>query len=351
MSAKTVYILHKTGANSHYVALNHLLIKQGYVFKYREFSVIGKIFKSLIKLNFILFKKQMINAAFIIGLLISKNKKIVLGIAPFDSKLLPLLKILKNHKIYYHTSWTCWDQTFHPKTKNNSPKVLEMWKNFLENKTTHIFCVTQKSKKQLLENYGIDDKKISVVYHALNLQFSEKTNVKKTENSFIYYGRLVPQKGIAEILNFFAKHREATLTIIGDGDQRKLVEKFATSYPNINYSAYISDKKAMINILAKHQYLILNSKKTNKWEELFGLVIIESMSQGVIPISSNHSGPKEIITEETGYLFEEGFLEPTLIGILEKNNSTTLKVDQCIKTSKSFLPENIAEHWKAILTS
>jgi len=351
MSVKIVYILHKTGANSHYVALDHLLKKNGYILKFREFSVFSKIFKSVFKLNFKLFKKQLTNAAFLTGLLFSKNKKIVLGIAPFDSKLLTLLRILKNHKIYYHTSWTCWDQTFHPKTKNNSQKVLDIWKDFLENKTRHLFCVTEKSKKQLLENYLLNDKKISVVYHALNPQFSEKINVEKTENSFIYYGRLLPQKGIAEVLHFFAEHREATLTLIGDGDEKNLAEKFATSYPNINYKTHISEKKTLINILTKHQYLILNSKKTSKWEELFGLVIIESMSQGVIPVSPSHSGPKEIITEETGYLFEEGLMEPTLLNILNRKSAIPQMAAQGVQTSKLFLPENIAERWKAILIS
>ncbi|MEX2349697.1 MAG: glycosyltransferase, partial [Flavobacteriaceae bacterium] len=93
------------------------------------------------------------------------------------------------------------------------------------------------------------------------------------------------------------------------------------------------------------------SKRTSKWEELFGLVIIESMSQGVIPVSSSHSGPKEIITEGTGYLFEEGQMERTLINILEKKDSPNLKAAECIKISKHFLPKHIAERWKAILIS
>ncbi len=349
MSAKTVYILHKTGADSHYVALHHLLKQHNHTLEYREFSVFSKIFKSLVKFNFKLFKKQLINMAFLTGLLFSKNKKIVLGIAPFDSKLIGLLKILKHHKVYYHTSWTYWDKTFHPKTKNNSPKVLNTWRNFLEDKAKHIFSVTQKSKQQLLENYAINEEKINVVYHALNPEFSERLAISKKENSFIYYGRLVPQKGIEEILIFFDKHKEATLTLIGDGEQRNLAEKYAASHPNITHTAHISDKKKLITILAGHQYLLLNSKKTSKWEELFGLVIIESMSQGVVPVSSSHSGPKEIISENTGYLFEEGEMEATLKNILDKSNSDEEKAAQCIKTSRRFLPEHIAERWQAIL--
>jgi hypothetical protein len=82
-----VYIFHKNGANSHYLALNHLLVKKGMILEYREFSIISKVIKAILTLNAKLFKKQLINFCFIINLVLTKNKKIVLGIAPFDSKL------------------------------------------------------------------------------------------------------------------------------------------------------------------------------------------------------------------------------------------------------------------------
>ena len=101
-SQHIVYIFHKNGANSHYLALNHLLDKKGMVLEYREFSIISKVIKAILTLNGKLFKKQVINFCFIINLILTKNKKIVLGIAPFDSKLKSLLRILQNHKVFYH---------------------------------------------------------------------------------------------------------------------------------------------------------------------------------------------------------------------------------------------------------
>jgi hypothetical protein len=42
-----VYIFHKNVANSHYLALNHLLDKKGMILEYREFSIISKVINNL----------------------------------------------------------------------------------------------------------------------------------------------------------------------------------------------------------------------------------------------------------------------------------------------------------------
>ena len=349
MHQKIIYVLHKNGANSHYNALNFLLQQNSIKLKYREFSLFSSLFKGLISFNFVSLKKQCVNLGFLITLLVTKNKKIVLGIAPFDSKLKRLLFLLKNHNIYYHTSWTYWDKSFHPKYKKNSTRVYESWRFFLEEKVKHIFAVTQQSKNQLLDNYKINDLDISVVYHALHQSFIKTTQKKKKELSFIYLGRLLPQKGLKELLTFFANRKVATFTIVGDGKEKTMIEDYANKNTNIIYIPYIKDTIEIVNLLALQQYLILNSKKTKKWEELFGLVIIESMSQGVIPVATNHSGPKEIITKDVGYLCNEGEITKILNKLILGDKFDERMSKNAVKAAKFYLEESIAQKWSKIL--
>lgn len=349
IQSNTIYILHKNGANSHYTALNHLLINNDSTLEYREFSVFSNLFKSIFSLNGKLFKKQLINFGFIINLLCSKNKKIVLGIAPFDSKLTSILVILKNHQVFYHTSWTHWDKSFHPKQKNNTSKTYKIWRQFLEEKCKHIFTVTKQSKNQLLTNYNLHNEKISVVYHALDSVFETEFTTNKKPLSFIYFGRLVPQKGLKEVLDFFSKQKKARLTIIGDGKEKELVKSIADQYDTIEFIPYTSNKHKLVKLLSTQEYLVLNSKRNNKWEELFGLAIIESMAQGVIPIATNHSGPKEIITKDVGFLCDEGNITSVIserikINYFDKNMSEKAK-----EKAKYYLEESIAQRWKIIL--
>ncbi|MDN3593374.1 glycosyltransferase [Zunongwangia endophytica] len=348
MKEKKVYILHKNGANRHYAGLQYLLEMQGGSIYYREFSIFTKIAKAVKRLDSQLFIKQISNLFFLINLVFSKNKKVVLGIPPFDKKLIFLLKILKHHRLFYHTSWTCWDKSFHPKKHEHKKGVMKAWNFFLEKKVEYIFTVTKESSQQISSNFKVDNDRLVVVAHSLTIDFKDIYNYDKEDNSFIYLGRLVPQKGIEQMLSCFSKKPSAKLTIIGAGCDQSLVEDFSKRFKNIEYLPYINNKKALSKIMARHQYLILNSQKTEKWEELFSLIIIEGMSLGLIPISSDHTGPKEIITEKTGYLFEEGKIEEALEFVLAKGYNPML-AKNAIKQSKQYYPEKIAEHWKPIL--
>src|SRR5690606_35357626 len=274
---------------------------------------------------------------------------IIVGIAPYDSKLKLLLWMLKGHKIFYHTSWACWDKSFHPKSKNNSQNIFRIWKNFLEKETVHIFTVSQKGKEGLLKNYEINPQKISVVHHSLHQKYTIYLPQKRIPNSFIYLGRLTPDKGIRELLVFAAENAELTLTLIGAGEEEDFVKNYAKQHPNIHFEGFILNKDKLIMNLRRHQFLVLNSKTTKKWEELFGLIIIEAMSQGTLPIAAAHSGPKEIINPQFGYLFEEGKISSILARIMEKNPFSEEKSQRAIKYSKEYRAEKISTYWKAIL--
>jgi glycosyltransferase involved in cell wall biosynthesis len=344
-----LYVLHKNGANSHYYGLAHLAEQQDMVLKYREFSVFSKFYKGLIRGNFPLVKKQLVNAGFLLGLLFSSQKKVVLGIAPFDAKLKYLLFFLKRHKIYYHTSWTCWDKTFHPKNKKNTQKVFTTWKHFIEKKSEHIFTVTQISKEGIAANYNVPPEKISVVQHSLHPIFNTHEDNSRIPKSFMYVGRLTQDKGIDELLDFAINNPSATLTLIGDGKKKEKIIEHSKAHTNILYKEFITNKGALKGEFAKHQFLLLNSKRTTSWEELFGLILIEAMSQGTIPIAPKHSGPKEIIATDFGHLFEEGEITPTLAKILSEVSFTEEKSQKAILASQQYHVSEISKKWKPIL--
>ncbi|MBX2827834.1 MAG: glycosyltransferase family 4 protein [Flavobacteriaceae bacterium] len=346
---KKIYVLHKNGAPSHYYALDHLAQQNGYELEHREFSIFSKFYKGIVKGKWKLLSKQFQNTGFMLSLLFSRNKKVVLGIAPFDPKLKSLLPLLKKHQLYYHTSWTYWDGSFHPKRKKNTPAVMETWRSFLEDHCKHIFAVTQQGKKQLSANYKIPSDAVSVVYHSLHPDFTQRSIQQRSIDSFIYVGRLTPEKGITELLEFFSKTPSATLTLIGDGKMNSEVQSYADAHPNIHFKGYVSGKEALKKELASHEFLVLNSKKTAKWEELFGIILIEAMSQGTLPIASHHSGPKEIINERFGDLFAEGEIKNTLASLLKGKSFTEGRSNLAIEAAHEYTTETISKRWQAIL--
>ena len=350
--SRKIYILHENGANSHYRALKYLCQSKNSSLVYREFSIFKSILKSIIKSDKELLKKQLLNIYFLTSLIFSKNKKIVLGMAPYDFRLLFLSFLLRKHQVYYHTSWTSWDKSFYPKKLFVNSWLIKFWEKFLNYKILHIFAVSSETKKELIKNVKIDLLKISVVYHALDdtIYKPMQHNIKL---DFIYVGRLEKQKGIEEILEYFSKNNNIILSIVGSGTLESVAKEYASKYENIHFLGFIKDQNRLAKIYSKHDFLILNSKKMYNWEELFGMVIIEAMACGIVPITTNHKGPIEIITnKENGFIFSENEYIKGLDNIIELFNTNKKRIsiikDNAIQRAKDFSVERIAKKWELI---
>ena len=77
--------------------------------------------------------------------------------------------------------------------------------------------------------------------------------------------------------------------------------------------------------------------------------IIESMSQGIIPIATNHTGPAEIIQEKFGFLFREGNLCKKINQIVKHKDVNEKMAKRNIKEASVYRAEKISEKWRAIL--
>lgn len=344
-----VYILHEYGDTNHYQALEYLCKKFNIQVKYYEFSIVKNFLKGLLKRDFSLIKKQLYNLKFLLNLFFSSNKKIVLGIAPYDYRLLFLKQILRKHKVYYHTSWVDWDGSFYPKKLFVNLYVKSVWKKFLENEVEYVFCVSKVTKESLLKNYDIKKNKLEVVYHSYDENIF-KYKERDINRKFIFVGRLEKEKGIEELLEFFAKHKQFEFIVAGNGNLLKLVERYARTYTNIKYLGFLN-KRELAKYYNRVTFLLLNSKKQDFWEELFGMVIIEAMACGVIPITTDHVGPKEIIRhKENGFIFKEDEYLNNLKDLISSLSIDFSKIrDNAISRARYFTKGNLSKKWEKIL--
>lgn len=348
MKNNKIYILHENGSNSHYRALKYLCDTKDTKIIYREFSITKSFIKSILRRDFQLLKKQFLNIIFLINLLFTKNKKVILGIAPYDFRVVFLSLILRNHKVYYHTSWTCWDRSFYPKKLFVSNWLVNFWENFIKNRFIKILAVSTVTKDELTQHLNIEKDKIVVVNHSFD-DTIYNYNKRDFKSKFLYVGRFEPQKGIGEILDYFSTKSERELTLVGDGSLSDKVQKYSKKYENINYISFISEQKKLAEIYNQHDFLLLNSKKVGNWEELFGMVLIEAMACGVIPIATDHKGPTEIVTDGVdGFLSsEKDFIDR--FDTLVNSNSNFLKIrENAIISAKKYSTREIAKRWEVI---
>ena len=344
MRDQTIYVLHEYGAASHYIALQELCKQNNINIEYRIFDPIS-LLRNFYHKRFRLFFQSV---WFLVSLPFIHQKKIVLAIAPFNKLLIPISLLLRRHKVYYHTSYSCWDGTImaHP---TSSSYLKNFWYKYISTKILHIFAVSQKTKDELIKNRFSKSDKISVVNHSFNTLVSE-TPLKK-DNSFIYVGRLTESKGISELLDIFSKRPEAEFTIVGHGELGLMVHEYTKKYKNIKYLGYIRGLQNIIPIYQRHSFLVLNSHRTRTWEELFGITIIEGMACGCIPLTTDHPGPKEIITNGVdGYITKESNIEALIDNAIQMSDKRYQAMRlRTVETGNSYHCSQMSSKWNKIL--
>ena len=173
-----------------------------------------------------------------------------------------------------------------------------------------VFCVSEYIKKRFLVGVKLNHHKLKVLYNGVNRNIKE---IPKKTNQVLFVGRLVKEKGIELFINVVKKNAfkfpEWNFVIAGSS---KLGELDVDG----SYASQISD-----NFLSIGKQAILTGFLTNKdvqrqmqissiivipslWEEPFGLVAAEAMSNGMAIIASKVGGIPEIIGKN-GILIEK----------------------------------------------
>ncbi len=248
---KTIYTLHEYGAPSHFMGLEQLARREGYVLKHREIRQGGSVKKFIAKFSLKIFT----NIFFLISLPFRSKAKVVLAVAPFYSHISTLMFLLKRHEVYYFTSYTKWspDMKPHPHPLRSDSKHLSQWKYFTNSFVKHIFAVSAKTKEELIINGFASSNRISVVNHSIRNRI--KAGEQKNSLRFIQVGRLVPYKGVMETIDFFKSHPSFHITFAGRGILQADVEMAASKYKNIDSKILL---KLVYDIIKEKGYYLGN---------------------------------------------------------------------------------------------
>ena len=111
---------------------------------------------------------------------------------------------------------------------------------------------------------------------------------------FVYVGRVTASKGVEELLRLFARLKDFSLQVIGDGDLLERLKTEYASYGNIEFTAALEQTE-----LARHYQnacaLILPSLAP----ETFGLTVVEAFACGT-PVLVRQAGGSSELVDATG---------------------------------------------------
>lgn len=237
--------------------------------------------------------------------------------------------------------------------KSNNKFFFKIFK-YVINKSQK-FCVPGKNAQKFWSSKSINEKKLLILHSSVDTNKFIPLNQQSDNYCFIYSGRLSQEKRIDLIIRSFSKlikdYPHTKLLILGDGPLMHNLVILTVQLgltQNIEFIGFKPDVRAY---LARAKWFVMASET-----EGLPCALMEAMSMGLIPISSNVGNISDVITEgETGFLFQkndEMELEKILRKVLILNpirvEDISKKASQIIKDTQSH--ESSILKWENILS-
>ena len=150
--------------------------------------------------------------------------------------------------------------------------------------------------ERIIITWGINPEKISVIYNSIEVE--EKSGVHETGNVIVTVARLVPWKGISELIDAVATVRkeipDASLLIIGDGpDEAILMEKGKKVLGDAISFAGPRSHEEVLQAMSASSVFVLNSTY-----EGLSHVLIEALHLGKVIVATDAGGNSELIKDD-----------------------------------------------------
>lgn len=187
---------------------------------------------------------------------------------------------------------------------------LTNWTKFSCLNADHIITISNSSKKDIIDQYGISSEKITVAYpgydEKIYKKIADKAKIDQTLDKYnikgdyiIYVGTLQPRKNLIRLMEAFAPLENLNLVVVGkakgEGRQGWMYQDILDAPKKLGieerviFTGFVNKKK-LVYLYSGAIALCLPSLY-----EGFGLPVVEAMATGVPVIVSNVSSLPEVV--------------------------------------------------------
>lgn len=188
--------------------------------------------------------------------------------------------------------------------------------------STHLFAVSETTKKDIVTSYGVSEEKISVAYNGCREGFrpmaeKDKGGIRKLYSDgkpyFLFVGALHPRKNTAHLLRSFERFRQShdgyKLLVTGrkawmNSEMEEVFGEMKHS-DDVHFLGYL-EKSDLQNVTGAASVCLYPSLF-----EGFGVPMLEAMRSGVPVIASEVSVMPEVVGE-AGYLIDPHCVDSTV---------------------------------------
>lgn len=207
-------------------------------------------------------------------------------------------------------------------TRRGIPYVVTVWENLRDHPSVRIpglrraaarvvrdarlvHCVSERAAGYVLALHPESASKLIVVHPGVDLDTftAEPSSRPADSHRFIFVGRLVPEKGLLELLAAFDRlsgiNERTELWVAGTGPLAGEVHAAAARLKGLRFPGYVS-RQRLPELLRSCHTLVLPSKRRRigpmtLWEEQFGFVLAEAMASGLDIITTTSGSIPEVV--------------------------------------------------------
>ncbi len=313
-SHRRVIVAHETGGEKYYGVIKDLAARDGFALDFVETMIERELVRRALHgrrmpAGALAFWAK--NWRFRLSVPWVRADAIVLGMGPWDPRIAWYGRLARSNRLLYSASWPDWESGAVPRRYGPFDGLLgRLWQRALTQPNAEVVAVTPMVAASLERRFpGV---RTSVVPHVAGRAFFARRRPAPRPTGrplkVIQVGEVSAKKGIGlwpEILARFGQ-RPIEVSIVGEGPLDGTVAVFAEAHP-IRAYGQIRDQDRLAALVAEHDVLLVPSQRTDRWQELFGMVIVEAQAAGVVPVASDHVGPRQIVTDgKDGFLVAEG---------------------------------------------
>lgn len=195
--------------------------------------------------------------------------------------------------------------------------------------------------KKKLEEDGIDSKKIISLHNFINI---DDYDVKLEDEGYaLYYGRIIKEKGVMNLLEAFKNIKNCKLYIAGTGPDEEKVKQYIKNNnitKNVKLLGFL-DSNGVKEYVRKARFVIIPSV----WYENCPYSVLETLAMGKPIIGSDLGGIPELVkNNENGLIYKYNNIEDlkNKMQNLIENKDKAVKLGEKAKkiARKAFSKEN-----------
>ncbi len=193
-----------------------------------------------------------------------------------------------------------------------SKSILKTYMNklsfyFAANKVDGIIAISEFVLHSIIKQFPSLGNKVHINYNGIELDAFLLLDKEKSFDKLrlVYVGRLIEQKGVQDVIKSLADCDGLlyTFDIIGDGPYRNTLELLVKNLSLSKKITFLGAQDNIASILLNYDYFI----HLPKWEEGFGITIIEALASNLICIVNNRGAIPELIKDgENGFVLDSG---------------------------------------------